>query len=137
MNTADTSERVDGISECQWLQFRYAVKPLSSREKMRPSHWQRKLYDFFAEESTYAGFPENRTLIERVITAMMEGSRTWCNPQIFDEAGARAALRTAFDTILKAQVSTGTDVKSEDDGQLSQPVDVVTRTAELARELGL
>jgi hypothetical protein len=127
----------DGISEDQWFHFRFYIKPLACREKVRVKHWQRKLYDSFEIECDLARIPEDRALIERVIETMAGESRSWLNPQLFDEVAGRAALRKAFDTILAAQDSTGTNVPLEDDGELSQPVDVTARTAELARELGL
>jgi hypothetical protein len=127
----------EGISEYQWFHFRFYIKPLSCREKLRPKHWQRALYESFAMECDLARIPEDRALIERVITEMMNASRPWCNPELFDDAGGRAALRKAFDAILAAQDSTGTDVKLVDSGSLPEPVDVAARTAELARELGL
>lgn len=117
----------EAVANMRWMTFRDLVKPLCCREKLRPKHWQRALFDYFECECGVT--PEDRALIERVITEMMNESRSWCNPQVFDEAGARTALRKAFDTILAAQDSTGTS------GSLPQPVEMATRTAELAREL--
>jgi hypothetical protein len=140
-----------------WTTFRDAVKPLCCREKLRPKHWQRAFFEFFASQCTYAVIraylarcrsegteptlkfdspptPEDGARISRAIEAMMQASRPWCNPQLFDEAGARGALKTALDAILPAQDLTSTGVPPVDDGQLSKPVDVPARTEALARE---
>jgi hypothetical protein len=130
----------DGVgNEVQWMIFRDLVKPLCCREKLRPKHWQRALFDYFdCECGTGNGVaPDVYPVIERTIDEMMRESRPWCNPQVFDEAGARAALKKAFDTILAAQDSTGTGVQSVVDVESPSPVDVAARTAELACELGI
>lgn len=130
--------RDSGIGAFAWADFRYWVGCLSVREKLRPAHWQRDLASFFMGHIAVAGLPQDEALVARVVTEMMNESRSWCNPQIgVDEGPARLALRKAFDTILAAQDSTGTDGPSVDSGSLPEPVDVRTRTAELARELGL
>jgi hypothetical protein len=130
----------DGVgNEVQWMIFRDLVKPLCCREKLRPKHWQRALFDYFDCECGDGNgvAPEVYPVIERTIDEMMRESRPWCNPELFDEAGARAALKTAFDKILAVQDSIGTGVQSVDDGQSSESVDVAARTAELAGELGI
>jgi hypothetical protein len=118
-------------AEMQWGLFRDAVKPLCCREKLRPKHWQRALTEYFEVERSVAGLPEDPALIERTVDEMMQASRPWCNPQVFDEVGARAALQCALSQILVAQDSTPLD----DAVQVSQSVDIAARTAELMREV--
>lgn len=138
MLTEDVEARIAKAAvQAQWWLFRDAVKPLCCREKLRPKHWQRALYEYFEAERIVAGLPDDRGLIERTIGAMMQASRPWCNPELFDEAGARAALQRALAQILETQVSTGTSVQLVGDVELPSPVDVAARTAALAAEFGL
>ena len=84
-----------GIGAFAWFNFRCEVGKLSVREKLRPTHWQRDLGWFFMGHVAVAGLPQDEKqerLITRVITAMMNESRVWCNPQIGVDEPA-AALR--------------------------------------------
>lgn len=127
-----------GVPPYLWFNVRDSLGALSVREKLRPAHWQEKLYFWFELESPVHGVPVNEGRIRAAITDMMNSSRPWCNPEIgVDEGSALKALRTALDKILVSQDSTGTGEQPVDDGLLSEPVDVTARTADLVRELGL
>ena len=132
MSNAEYADMMEKATrEIEYLVFRDLVRPLACREQLRPKHWQRKLFPYFDCECGSNGngvAPEFHPLIVRAIDEMMNESRAWCNPMLFDEAGARAALQKAFATIRD---SIGTDGASE------PPVDVAARTAALAREIGL
>jgi hypothetical protein len=117
-----------GLSSFIWDDFRDVFGRLSVREKLRPTHWHRELDSLLMSYVADSGLPQDDAIVSQVITDLMNESRSWCNPEIgVDDAAAQAALRKALDQllVLAAQVSIGTDVQSEDSGQLSQPVDVV------------
>jgi hypothetical protein len=126
-----------GLPPYFWLSVSDSLRKLSVREKLRPKHWQEKLYFWFENESELRDIPANEELIRSAIATMMNGSRSWCNPELgLDEPAAMKALRTALDTIFPAQDSTGTGVELVGDVEFS-PVDVAARTAALAREVGV
>jgi hypothetical protein len=133
-------DRLAEFERAQWQWFRECVGRLSAREKLRPAHWRRVLCPLFRAAQEQVGLPADEVIVERVITRMMDDSRTWCNPEIgVDEVAARAALEFAlgYMSAYDGKDSTGTDGPSVDSGPLSPPVDVAARTAALARELGL
>lgn len=118
-----------GVPPFLWMTLRDIFGQLSVREKLRPEHWQKKLYEWFETEPLMQGLPVDEARIRSAITAMMNSSRSWCSPEVgVDDAQALKAIRTALDTILEPQDSTDTDKPSEDSGQLS-PVDMQARTA--------
>jgi hypothetical protein len=79
-----------GIGLYAWEEFRQTVGHLSVREKLRPTHWQRDLEHFFIGHMVVADLPEDWALARRVITALMNESRSWCNPEIGVDESRRA-----------------------------------------------
>jgi hypothetical protein len=111
-----------------WPGFRNEVGALSVREKPRPEHWQRKLFDTLDAvlyHRAHGPDASDPALIRRVIDEMQATAADWCMAGKLDEERAKAEFRRAIHKIFDAY-------PSADDGAVPSQAD---RTAELAREI--